>query len=271
MSRKKRTKRTRRADRRIVKKWFFLFTILYALVIVIGSTYAWVTMADERINRVATTRLEIEVEGNQAATVISPNTIAEKDIAIRNISTSAGFIRVSLEEVLLTFEMDTDDRTGNGNVAAYSSSVTPEIEWTDTSTWNVGKTFKKPNSVYFKGDTKELNVFDFSAQATGRGNLLRYIELTFPNTHLTIQSGVTGYWLYENGYFYFSEIVKPNEVTTILVKQIQATQDMPNLLKHSFYGLDVSGEGYSVAEAGIEAMGLTASDLAYQLLESHFN
>lgn len=265
---KKRGSHTRRKQKTF-KKGFLVFSLIYAVVIVIGTTYAWVTMADERINRVATNEIEIKVEGKQENTLIGPGTVADKDITVRNISSSGGFVRVSLEELLLTFEIDVADQTGNGNLKEFTTALTPEIKRDDSQTWAVGKSYQKKSGVYFKSELKETNALIFGDLAR-EATLFKFIKLNFPDVHTTIQAG-NNYWLYEDGYFYYSEILTPNEKAGLLIKSFQTSLDSPNSLKQSLYGIEVSAEGYSVNETALTLMGLTTSDLAYQLLNSRFN
>ncbi|MBP1044617.1 hypothetical protein I6N95_26760 [Vagococcus sp. BWB3-3] len=266
---KKRRTRQKRTKKQPFKKSFLVVSILYALVVVIGSTYAWVTMADERINRVNSNAIEIKVEGDKSNTVVSGGTVAEKNITVRNDSTSAGFVRVSLEEILLIFEMDTLDRTGNGNVKVYDTAVTPAIEKDVTSSWQVGKTYKKNSSTYFKSKQKEQNSFLYG-DVSRDGTLFKFIELEFPTVQTTLQAS-SDYWLYEDGYFYYSEILPPNKSASILIKSIKGTQDLPNIMKHTFYGIDVVAEGYSLTNSSLGLMGLLPTDLAYQLFENQLN
>ncbi|MBP1040135.1 hypothetical protein I6N95_03830 [Vagococcus sp. BWB3-3] len=264
---KKRRSNHKKVKKKTFKKSFLILTIFYAFVVVIGSTYAWITMADERINRVKTNKVAIKVEGDQTTTLISPATEAEKNITVRNVSTSPGFVRVSLEEVLLTFQIDTRDRIGNGNVKKFNTAEAPEIKKDEIVTWLSGKTYKVSSNVFYKGDIKQTNTFLLSDLA--RENMLfQYIELTQPNV-TTIVGGGTGYWLYEDGYFYYSDIVKPNESTSILVENIVSIPDTPNLMKNAFYGLEVKAEGYSITETSLELMGLSPADLAYHLFNDY--
>ncbi|MBP1040239.1 hypothetical protein I6N95_04350 [Vagococcus sp. BWB3-3] len=265
MAKKKRS-RSKSKQKRTLKKGFMIFSIIYSLVIVIGSTYAWVTMADERINRVETNHVAIKVEGDQSNTVISPGTVAEKDITVRNISSSAGFVRVSLEEALLTFEIDVTDQMGNGNVKVYPTVAASEIKLKDLSTWVSGNTYKKANNQFFKADLSLQQAYDHEDPARNT-TLFQYVELAFPEVFTSIQGG-TDYWLYEDGYFYYSEFLKPNQQAEILVKSIKGSQATPNIFKQTFYGLEVQAEGYSLTETSLELMGLTSSDLAYQMLMS---
>lgn len=266
---KKHSARSKRRKKKTLKKGFLVFSIMYALVIVIGSTYAWVTMADERINRVTTNKIDIKVEGDQTSTLIGPGTVADKNITVRNISESAEFVRVSLEELLLTFEIDLTDQKGNGNVKEFTSVITPEIKRNDSQTWVVGKSIKKEAGVYFKSQQKESNQFLYGDPAR-ETTLFQFIDLDFPEVYTTIQLG-SNYWLYEAGYFYYSEVLKPNQKAELLIKSFTTTQDTPNSLKQSLYGVVVEAEGYSITEPSLELMGLTTSDLAYQLLNSRIN
>lgn len=256
-------------NRRTFKKSFFILVILYIVVLVIGSTYAWVTMSDERINRVEPAQIEIKIEGEREQTIISPGIVDKKNIVVRNVSKTPGFIRISLEETLLNFEIDLTDRIGNGNLKELNQAITPEIDQNNSATWLPGKTFKVKNNRFIKANKVEKNIFKYGD--VNRNTLLfRYVKLKFPNIFTDVQES-QAYWLYENGYFYYSEIVDPGMKTSVLVENVTSAGQSPNFIKHAFYELVVVAEGYSSNRKSLDILNLSPSDKAYQLLSKQLN
>ncbi|OJG98351.1 hypothetical protein RV18_GL003252 [Enterococcus termitis] len=244
----------------------------FGFLIVLGSTYAWVTLADERVNQMATGRLEIVLEGRKDMDVLAPKVSSQKDLAVRNNSTVNAVVRVSLKEVLLTFEVDTTDKSGNGALKVTNQAV-GMIDVGNSSTWETGKTLERSDGTYQIGDQRATYVIN---SANARPALLENAVVMNFNSHLTDQTPPPAglqqnYWLYYEGYFYYSEVLRPGETTNNLVDSINVTEKAANKMKGSFYELSGKAEGYSAAKVSISSgngFNLGTSNPVYQMLES---
>lgn len=246
--RKKQPRQTRRVQLKIL-----LLSVLLASVIVIGSTYAWVTWADTRINHVASGRVEIIVEGKQTPERLTPlNKESPKELTVRNEATMPAIVRVSLEEVLLTFAVDTTDQKGNGHLKEQTSAAANPIKVEDSGSWQMGATLeqKEGGQVYVIGEQRVNYVWN---PATPRPELLQQsVSVEMPHVVKPTDPIPTGsYWLYYEGYFYYSEALEPGQSSAVLVSSTKLAPKAPNRVKGSLYELTGKGEGYSATLSSI--------------------
>lgn len=233
-------------------------------MLVLGSTYAWRTFSDERINRMETKRLKIDLIGNDPFVLDwIPDSKRIKEIRVVNPSESDAIVRVSLEEFLVRFELDDQIE---GRLKEIQTAINP-IDERDTTTWQTGRTYEKEAGHYLLSQEALQEAYVYPGDT--RNALLTPLELNFvPDkvqmSLLPVDS--EGYWFYEKGYFYYSEILKPGEMSEILVSSIQL-KSPPNALKFGLYTLHAKASGLSASKESLAALWeLAPTDLAYQLL-----
>lgn len=265
---------TKQQRTRFFKISLTVLALAYAFVLVLGSTYAWKTSEDERINRFKTTRLEMKFTGFLGLqTSWSPKSTMKRDVAVVNQADSPGIVRVSLEELLLTFEIDDQDITGNGNLKEYATAGTP-IKLADKATWQVGNSLEITRSSFYKGAKREEAAIDFATLASRTGSL-KAINLEFNDARVlqalpTATAPITdNYWLYEDGYFYYSEIILPSETTEVLLASTTLSAEAANDMKFGLYNITGELTSYTQSKAALtQEWGLTPASLAYQMLQA---
>lgn len=233
-------------------------------MLVLGSTYAWRTFSDERVNRMETKRLDIDLIGNDFFVLDwIPESTTAKEIRVVNISESDAIVRISLEEFLVRFELD--DQL-EGRLKEVQTPKEP-IDERDTTTWQTGRTYEKEVNRYFLSQEALQEAYAYPEST--RNTLLAPLELRFVPDK--VQANILpvdseGYWLYEKGYFYYSEVLMPGEKSEILVSGIHLKAP-PNALKFGLYTLDAKASGLSASKDSLAALWeLEPTDLAYQLL-----
>lgn len=230
------------------KGLFACFSLVLSLLLIVGSTYAWITSADERVNRSDANhrRLSAIVEEDfSSVTNWAPGTTKDKNVRVRNTGEMPAMVRISLKEFLVVFETVVNDnhtdRDGNGNLKVYGTPSTTGITMADTSTWVAGNTYGISANKYYKATNRTL-----------RDQLYRYNDprsMVFIGFELDFQtgkvfdistpppSGTTEYWYYENGYFYYSEVLQPNGVTPNLLDSVSLSEAYANQYKGALYKL----------------------------------
>lgn len=258
---------------RTKKRVLGTFVLLYSVLLVIGSTYAWVTMADQRVNRLETKRLEIHLSGQQQTEIVTPSLAVTKEIAVRNDGTSQAIVRVSLSEVLFSFEVDEEDQIGNGNLREGATATAHPIDLTDSSTWVVGESFKKETAVFLTGRERTDNQSIDWPLSSRPKPLQTSLELMMSKVMDQLPGQVevsTPFWLYYNGHYYYSKPLKPGEWTVPLVESLQSTVDLENNQKGSLYELTAKGEAFSASRLAIKetpGWGLGSNNPVYDLLK----
>lgn len=235
---------------------FFVLAIFYSGVMVIRGTYAWVTYGDERINRSNSENLSLKIKvlGDLDPVVLSSQYKTEKKIQVKNANTSPAVVRISLEELLLSFEIDTMDQTGNGNIKNYFDSVSSgSIDYQKVESWKVNGYYRNvEQKVVYKGLQKASDFYLLNNDQK-RDELLSWIQLNFSNVRTTLPNAAQSekdYWLYQEesaggkkiGYFYYSEVLYKNKASSILLDNISIKKLLPNRMKGSFYTVNINAE-----------------------------
>lgn len=258
------------------KKTLVHFLFVMSILLVLGSTYAWVTGKDERVNKFDSpnAKIKISIEGNTNPLLISPGLDITRDIRIKNNSEQSIFVRVSLTEVMANLKIDTVDQTGNAHIKNFNG-VTPKptatVKEKDVSTWVV--------SDYYQADSTHLYQIDkvltylYQEPQTGRHVDLSKVTIGTPNVSTTFNSGSTNYWLYYDNYFYYSEPLLPDKESAILIKNISVPTDFPNRLKGSLYEHDIDAEGVLRNDTVYGAWGIpkTPANPVYNMLHNRLN
>lgn len=264
---------------------FLIFTVAFSCVMVLGSTYAWFTSADSITNEFRGTRLAAEIQENFIPNYTwSPGTDTKKEVWVKNIGDTPAFIRVSLDEFLLSFEMEIEKLTGEegtGNVLSIKPKpATVSIDPNDPQTWKVNNFYHKKNSdTYYKS----VSTAPSDLSTTGKGfrvgvpaditarkkSDLKYTTLNFGDVLLAPTPSDSHYWLYgDDGYFYYSERVEPNQSTTWLLASTSLSRSVPNRLKDSLYQIDIKMDAQqSVKETFSDWSHTGSSDPVYIMLK----
>ncbi|OTN88204.1 hypothetical protein A5819_000656 [Enterococcus sp. 7E2_DIV0204] len=227
-----------------------IFSVFLSSLLVVGSTYAWITYSDEKINlsQPNTKKLSAEIDE-----VFTPNLqwipgkATEKKLLVNNNGQTPAIIRLSLYEYFAQFELDMTDGGGNGSpkIAANSSGTDIKIE--AVSSWQKGRTYKIGPSKYYtasevhKGNTKNpKTAYVYKGERIVEG--LNYVTIQFNDREIYDEqnkpaSGIKNYWYYSDGYFYYSEVLQPKEKTKQLIQSVTLDKGLPNKYKSSLYQL----------------------------------
>lgn len=230
------------------KGLFACFSILLSFLLIVGSTYAWITSADERINRTDANQRRVSAIVEEDFSEVyrwAPGTTKEKNIRVRNTGDVPTMVRISLKEFLVIFETVVNDnhadRDGNGNLKIYGTPSTTAIDIQDTSTWAAGNTYGISASKYYKANSSTLRNQTY-LHIGARNAALSGFELDFEAGKVfdfinPPASVATEYWYYEGGYFYYSEVLQPEEVTPNLLDSISLSEEYANQYKGALYKL----------------------------------
>lgn len=230
------------------KGLFACFSIVLSFLLIVGSTYAWITSADERINRTDANQRRVSAIVEEDFSEVfrwAPGTTKEKNIRVRNTGDMPTMVRISLKEFLVIFETVVNDnhvdRDGNGNLKIYGTPSTTAIDIQDTSTWAAGNTYGISASKYYKANSSTLRNQTY-LHIGARNAALSGFELEFEAGKVfdivnPPASGATEYWYYEGGYFYYSEVLQPEEVTPNLLDSISLSEEYANQYKGALYKL----------------------------------
>lgn len=255
------------------------FSVLFAIFLIVGSTYSWITSKDEITNSFEGGYLRLKVD---ILEVYQPNNEWQaglktvKEIRVKNNGTVPAIVRVSLEEFLLSFEVNTS-LSGTGNLVTHIQRLKPLIDKKDVRTWVLNKTYKYNQSYYHKS----VKVTPDSA-SSGKGQPYLYDNLASRNAtdlvHMKIQfnsslkddgealAGDKNYWVYNDGYFYYSEVLKPGKQTTPLVDSVILSSYTPNALKGSLYQLKVNMDASDSVGASLNNWGIQEGTTVEQML-----
>lgn len=260
----------------IYKTNVFIIVLTFLLFLsVTGSAYAWQRLTDERVNSMQVGRLELALEGNQAIDILNPAHQSKKQLAIRNQANMRTLVRVSLTEVLLTFQLDLADKTGNAQLLTVPQPTATIIDQKDSATWLAQQTFQQPDGTWLKSQECVRAAITLDQQAATRPPILTdSIRIQWGNQLTTSWPPLDEeqpYWLYENGYFYYSKVLAEGESTAVLVASIEASATMPNEAKGAFYEIKGRAEGLAASKQSLTEAGgwqLDRQSLVYKMLES---
>lgn len=235
---------------------FVLFTISFSGLMVLGSTYAWFTSEDSATNEFEGTRLTAEINENFIPNYQwSPGKTTRKEVWVTNTGDTAAFIRVSMDEFLISFEMEIEKTTGEegtGNVLAIvPKPAKATINRDAPDTWKTNEYYyKQASDEYYRAVStapkdlsttgKGYRVGVPADQAARAASDLAYTNLEYGEVLASFTPSSSDYWLYGNdGYFYYSERVEPGKTTTWLLKSTSLSRSVPNRLKDSLYQIDI--------------------------------
>ena len=273
------------------KGLFALFSIILSLLLVIGSTYAWITSNDQRINRAAenTRKLSARIDEDfQQVYHWAPGTSKKKELKVTNDGEVPAFVRLSLHEFFLQFETDvTDDQrensteiNGNANLITYKNldASANYVKVKDTATWKVGNYYEVSASSYYKVNQAIVNPLADHSKAyhykdASRTDPLKAIGINFNlgkvfDANDAPSGSDSNYWYYEKGYFYYSEILQPNEQTTNLMDSVTLDSAYTNQYKGALYKLVPQMEARDKSKGIFTEWDIDESDFVYTLYQS---
>lgn len=259
------------------KLWFATFSIIFSILIVIGSTYSWITYSDEKINQVKTNQKHLSASINET---FKPNLAwnggetTEKILKIKNNGQIPAIVRVSLFESIAKFVIDMDGSTGNASIKTVSTSSGNDMTLDDIKTWKKGSTYKVSNSKYYiaesvmLSDTKKIET---ATEYMGeRNDILKYLTIQFNDKKIYDKQTnklEKNYWYFDNGYFYFSEILQPSEETEPLIQSVTIDGTLPNMYKGSFYQLIPAMDAHDSSKYLLEDWGIVSNKEVKKMYE----
>lgn len=258
------------------KKELMLIIALLSLT-VIAFTYSWFTSGDSVANSFKGTNLHDEiVEVFNPETNWAPNQTVIKEVRIKNTGNVDSLIRVSLYEFLLMFKVDITDGTGNGNLVTEATAKDKKVDLNDVTTWqpavDTGGTFTWEGQNYvankaYISDSKQISEAYKYNDTVRDTTVYKYIQLNFENVVTAIPASSTkDYWLYEDGYFYYSRPLKPGEDSELLLKNISLSKTTPNRYKGALYQVQVYMDAHDQTTPVFRNWKVSNSSQAYTLL-----
>lgn len=224
-----------------------LFTLFLSVLLVVGSTYSWITSQDQRVNRAKSNDRELSAridETFKREMSWVPGKEVEKKLRVENDGETPAIVRLSLYEFLLTFENDLEDQVGNGGLKWGTTPSATQVKPDDYSTWAVGNTYGSGTKhltvasaiVNDRTDPNDAIVYQGTRTAP-----LDLLTIAFNDTKIFTGSlppaGTNHYWFYQDGYFYYSEVLQPQDKTVELINSVTLDRLTPNAYKGSLYHL----------------------------------
>lgn len=243
----------------------------------LGGTYAWYTSTDSKDNLFKGGSLAAEI-----SEVFTPNDKWQpgeqttKSVRVQNTGKTKGFIRLSLYEYLLAFQLDMSPQNGHGNLKTVSLEHSPVVDSNDPDTWaeaagNQG-TYSVGGDTYLVADTAIVpNVLagtDMYKPSTDRtGNGLTNITLNFAENVFTTMpaTSTVPFWLYQNGYFYYSELLEPGAFTDPLLDNVTLSENVSNAYKGALYKLRVLMDGHDATVSVFDEWNIQAGSSLFEL------
>lgn len=273
------------------KGFFACFSILLSLLLIVGSTYAWLTDSDQRVNRAAENSRKLSailIEEFEHVYHWAPGTTKEKKVRVKNVGEMPAIVRVSFTEAFLGFDVDTTDNhrdnaaliNGNGNLKAHDFDSQNEtlVDVKDLSTWEIGHVYSVDSSKYYIANAKEPEQpYDYNGT---RADLLSAFRLNFQTAKVfdtpadTI--GQTEYWYYEDGYFYYSEVLQATDdpatpqtdnLTTDLLESISLDAHYSNQYKGALYKLIPKMDAHDIGKTLIDDWSIDTSSHVYEMYQ----
>ncbi|RST92790.1 hypothetical protein CBF35_12775 [Vagococcus salmoninarum] len=264
-------------------KLFVVLSLTLSLLLVIRGTYAWETYSDEKENKFGSVDFSVNLrESFKPNFQWEPGRSTIKEIYVSNDGQYPAFVRLKAEEFLLAFEMDikgTDDFEGTGNVVVYpNSGPGGTIDRNDVRTWQKDKYFDKTLTNErlkgLKSTPENLSIdgkgFVYEEDKVDRNKSdLTYFDLNFVAVKDYTPGLLSSYWVYGNdGYFYYSERLKPGVSTTVFLESVTLSASAPNRLKNALYKIEIKMDAsHSIIESLGEWNHVTPGDPIFELLK----
>ena len=281
---KMKKRRTRKIRKAPGYKLLLAFTaVLFFSVMVLGNTYSWFTSDDTVVNHFEGLHLKAEItEEFSPELEWAPGAQVKKVVRVQNTGEIPAFVRVSLYEYLLTFKVDVTDQTGNGNLATVPAPVSPIVNDKDVTTWtpaaNSGGTYEHQQN-YFIADQaitpdQKTGQEMFQYQGTEReAAALKWLTLNFPENVYTIKpaNATIDYWLYRDGYFYYSKLLNPGETSAPVLNSVTLSASTPNKYKGALYRLVPVMDAHDATLPLLDAWKVGTTGELYEMYEGHLS
>ncbi|MGX7013766.1 BsaA family SipW-dependent biofilm matrix protein [Vagococcus silagei] len=268
------------------KGMIMIFSIVFAVMIIIRGTFAWETYTSSKENKLGNIHFDVVLrEKFTPNNEWYPGSETLKKVYVMNEGNYKAFVRISVEEYLLLFDIDIEGMNqaeGTANVKFVKDSKGKEtIKQDSLSTWKKDAVYpvKVNNEAGFY--QSKLTVPDIISkdspglnyprdEAKRKTTDLNYFKINFGDVKDYNNSLTKNYWKYGNdGYFYYSEILNPGEKTTLFMKSISLFPTAPNRMKNGLYKANISMDGsYSTRETLGKWNHETENDEIYKMLKS---
>lgn len=280
---KKEKNRNRISKKPGFKLLLALTTLLFSSLLIINSTYSWFTSEDKVVNHFEGQHLKAEiVEDFTPEFEWQPATTVKKVVRVQNTGEVPAFVRISLYEYFLSFKVDVTDQTGNGNLLTVAAPVSPEVDATDVTTWqsaaNGGGTYKQQSNYFVANEAivpdKSTGLDMYHYQDTSReATALKWLTLNFPANVYTVKPVVyeTDYWLYQDGHFYYSELLEPGELSSPVLSSISLSASTPNKYKGALYRVVPVMDAHDATLPLLEAWKVGTSGQLYEMYEGRLS
>lgn len=247
------------------KSFLAFFSIFLSLLLVVGSTYSWITSNDEKINQSKANDKVLSAVIDEDFTPNlkwEPGKTTKKKLLVKNDGQIPALIRISLYEYFAQFELDMIDGKGNASPKIVANSSGSDIKMEAVSSWVKGRTYKLSSGKYYtvsevhKGDTQNSKTaYIYNGDRTI--DVFKYLALQFNDEEIYDEKnkpakGIQNYWYYSEGYFYYSEVVQPKEKTKQLMQSITLDKKLPNKYKASLYQLIPVMDAHDITKSLME-------------------
>ncbi|MEO1769999.1 hypothetical protein [Candidatus Enterococcus ferrettii] len=265
------------------KALFACFSIVLSFLLIVGSTYAWITSADQRLNRTETNRRKlsarIDEDFNQVFH-LAPGTTQTKAVRVKNDGETPAIVRLSFKEFFVGFEVDTNDNhrldanllNGNANLTLHELDEQNDtlIDIKDTSTWAVGNVYSVDGTNHYIANNNVQNhTYDLNEVRT---EPLSAFQLNFQTAKVFDDPddtvGEENYWFYHEGFFYYSEVLQSNDdpltpqtenLTVDLLESITLDASYANQYKGALYKLVPEMDAHDITESILTDWGIAGS------------
>lgn len=263
----------RKINRR--KKTVLSIVLFFSSICVISSVYAWFTSYDNKINHFIGTSLSAKIiEEFQETREWEPSTVTTKVVRVKNYGEAPAFVRVSVYEYLLTFQLGLADQTENGNLKKDYIARLPIVFEKHPTSWknaaNSKGTYTYKRNHFFAdkpmfADSPDRNYFD---QAKRSVTDLNWFHINFSqNVYMAELPKITSdFWYYSDGYFYYSKPIKPGEVSVPLIEGVYLDKYTPNYIKGALYQIEPKMDAHDVSKNVFNTWGMPA----YSAVTTHY-
>lgn len=253
-------------------------TFLFSGLMVLGSTYAWFVSEDAKMNQFIGSLLSAEiVEEFEPNEIWQPGVSVKKVIQVKNTGEEPAFVRLSFYEYLLMFQIDVTDQTGNGNLVVSSQEKIPTVDFDKTSTWaaaaSASGTYTRDHIHYVAKQAIVPNTTTGTEMYKYKDSLreqsdFKWFNLVFPeNVYDSAPPvGTKEYWLYSDGYFYYSELLNPSEISKPVLSKVNLKESAPNKMKGVLYQLNPVMDAHDSTNLLLSAWNISKSDDVYKML-----
>lgn len=253
---------------------------LLCVFIVSYGTYAWFSSSETVTNKFQGDRLSAElteVFDSPMSWGASDTTV--KEVRVQNSGTMPLLARISLYESMLSFKIDVTDQTGNGNLITVSEAKEPQVNSEDSGTWEKAAvargTYKQGEKYYVANKANVATIQNKKNQYKLNDTIRETSDFSFADLKfsaaVTEEPKPTGenYWLYEDGFFYYSQILHPGEISEPLLEKVTLDVAMPNRLKGALYQLTPYMEAHDLTKVLTTEWQIKESSRAYQIYKDY--